>query len=246
MLLVQPTVIPSSISAELTALAPQQIVVVGGSGVVSDQVLTALKAYTTGTVTRVSGTSRYATAAALSAKTFAPGVSDVLIATGVNYPDALAGSAAAGSAKVPVLLVTSSGIPAETVAELQRLKPARITILGGTGAVSATVATSLASYAPTVRRLSGVDRYGTAVAISQSFFGTATRVLLATGSGFADALSGAALAAALNGPVLLSQYACVPANDLTEISRLTASRVTLVGGPGVLSPAVATLTSCTG
>jgi len=245
-LLVQPTAIPSSISAELAALAPQQIVVVGGTGAVSDTVLLALKAFTTGPVTRVSGANRYATAAALSARYFAPGVAEVLITTGTNYPDALTGSAAAGAARVPVLLVTSSGIPAETVAELRRLHPGRITILGGPGAVSAAVATSLATYAPTVRRLSGVDRYGTAAAISQAFFGSASRVFLATGSGFADALSAAALAAAVDGPVLLSDYACVPAADLNEISRLSANQITLVGGPGALSSAVQNLTACSG
>ena len=84
------------------------------------------------------------------------------------------------------------------------------------------------------------------MAISQTFFGSVGRALLATGSGFADALSGAALAAALNGPVLLTDYSCVPAAVLAEISRLSASQVTLVGGPGALSSSVDTLTACTG
>ena len=244
-LLVQQTSIPPTTCGVLTRLAPQQIVVVGGPGVISDQVVTALRAYTSGTVGRTYGRDRYATAAALAAGYFAPGVSDVLIATGENYPDALAGAAAAGAAKVPVLLVTPTAIPAETVNELKLLKPERITILGGTGAVPAAVASALAGYAPTVRRLSGADRYATAVAISQAYFGSAGRVFLATGSGFADALSAAALAAEAGGPVLLSDFACVPAADLTEISRLSAGVITLIGGPGALSPAVAALTACT-
>ena len=246
MLLVQKLAIPASVSDELKRLQPTQIVVVGGSGVISDQVLTALKAYTSGAVTRISGANRYATAAALSQKYFSPGLSDVLIATGTNYPDALSGAAAAGANKVPVLLVSATGIPAETVAELQRLKPARITILGGTGAVPATVASALAAYAPQVRRLAGTDRYGTAVAVSQAYFGSASRVLVASGAGFADALSGAARAAALPGPVLLSASTCLPAVDVTEISRLAASRVTLLGGTGALSSEVEALTPCVG
>jgi putative cell wall-binding protein len=39
----------------------------------------------------------------------------------------------------PVLLVTSSAIPAVVVAELSRLKPARIVVLGGPAAISDTV-----------------------------------------------------------------------------------------------------------
>lgn len=246
-LLVRRDSIPASISEELSRLKPQQIVVAGGPGVVSDQVLAALHAYTAGSVTRVGGANRYATAAALSARYFpTSGISDVLLATGVNYPDALAGSAAAGAAKVPVLLVSPSGIPAETAAELRRLKPATITVLGGAGAVSVAVAKSLTGYASIERRLSGADRYATAVAISQAFFGSADRVVLATGLGFADALSGAARGAALGGPVLLSTSSCVPMVDRAELRRLAASRVTLVGGPGSLSASVAALTSCSG
>ena len=245
-LLVQKLAIPTSVMDELRRLQPAQIVVVGGSGVISDQVATVLKLYTAGTVTRVSGANRYATAAALSQKYFSAGLGDVLVATGTNYPDALSGAAAAGANKVPVLLVTASGIPAETVAELQRLKPTRITILGGIGAVSATVANALAAYAPQVRRLAGADRYSTAVAVSQAYFSSASRVLVASGAGFADALSGAARAAALTGPILLSASTCLPAVDVTEISRLAASRVTLLGGTGALSSAVEALTPCVG
>ncbi len=46
-------------------------------------------------------------------------------------PDALSGGPAAAGQRAPVLLTAPDGIPAETVAELQRLEPSRIYILGG-------------------------------------------------------------------------------------------------------------------
>ncbi len=89
-----------------------------------------------GTVTRLFGADRYATAAAISAATYAANATVVYIATGQGYADALAGGAAAGLEKGPLLLVPGTSIPAIVAAELNRLKPARIVVLGGPSVVS--------------------------------------------------------------------------------------------------------------
>jgi hypothetical protein len=179
----------------------------------------------------------------VSNASFAPNVSNVFVATGQDFPDALAGSAAAGAKGVPILLVKPTTLPAATAAELKRLNPSKITVLGGTGVVSGAVGSALAAIAP-VSRLAGADRYATAVALSKSVFPTATRALLATGSDFADALSGAPVAAGVPGPILLSRQGCVPQVTRDELTRLAVGRVTLLGGTGALSAAVGTLTVC--
>ena len=150
MLLVGPTgAINAATAAELTRLKPQKIVVLGGTGAVSDAVLNALKSYATGgNVVRYAGASRFATAADISAHTFGTGVDVAYVANAYNFPDALAGAAAAGTVAGPVLLVGPTGaINAATAAELTRLKPQKIVVLGGTGVVSEAVKTALASYA---------------------------------------------------------------------------------------------------
>jgi hypothetical protein len=91
---------------------------------------------TNGAVTRLWGPDRYTTAAALSAATFGAGVPVVYVATGQNYPDALTASAAAGKAGAPVLLVAGTSIPASIAAELTRLHPGRIVVVGGPASVS--------------------------------------------------------------------------------------------------------------
>ena len=96
---------------------------------------------------RYAGKDRYATAAAVSAKTFAPGVAVAYIASGGGFADALAGAAAAGTVRGPVLLATANSLSAATVAELTRLKPARIVILGGTGVIGSSVERLLNGYA---------------------------------------------------------------------------------------------------
>ena len=143
MLLVTPTSIPAVVAAELNRLHPARIVILGGIGAVSAAVQTAAAAHTTGSVTRLGGADRYATAVAVSAATYGPGVPVVYLATGTGFADALAGAPAAGMQSGPMLLVTPTSIPAVVAAELNRLHPARIVILGGIGAVSAAVQTAI-------------------------------------------------------------------------------------------------------
>ena len=99
-----------------------------------------------GTVTRLSGTDRYKTSAAISAANFNPGVPVAYIATGLGFADAMSGAPVAGIKGGPILLVPGTSIPSAIAAELTRLKPANIVILGGTGVVSASVATQLLAY----------------------------------------------------------------------------------------------------
>jgi hypothetical protein len=148
MLLVTKDAIPDPIAAELTKLKPAKIVVLGGISAVSDEVFAALDAYTTGAVERWSGSGRYETAAVISSKVFSPGVPYVLVATGTNFPDALAGAAAAGKMGVPVLLVTPTSIPTAVANELTRLHPPKIAVLGSPTVVAMVVQIRLGAYVP--------------------------------------------------------------------------------------------------
>jgi putative cell wall-binding protein len=242
LLLVSQDAIPAPIATELTRLAPGKIVILGGTLSVSAAVQTALQAYTAGTVTRVAGVDRYATAAALAASF--PVGSPVYIATGLNFPDALAATAAAASKHAAILLTDPLTLPPSTASALTALKPSSITIVGSTVAVSANVATALAGFSSTVTRLSGIDRYATAEAVAQSAFPTATGVFIASGLGFADALTGGPIAGTLGEPLLLSTELCLPTQTASEVTALAPSTVTLLGGTSALSASVATLTPC--
>ena len=239
--------VPASTRAELQRLAPENIVVFGGTGAVSDAVLSELDGLTEGDATRLAGNNRYGTAAAISSATFDPAVPVVYIANGEGFADALAGGAAGSLNGGPVLLVTKDAIPAETDAELRRLLPRSIVILGGTAAVSAGVESSLRTYTapPLVTRAAGADRYATSVAVSKaSFPDGAERVYLSTGRNFPDALAGGPVAANGPGPLLLVPGTCVPGSVRDEIDRLGASRIVLLGGASAVSSALASLQPC--
>ena len=234
--------VPDVVLAELRRLHPERVLVLGGAAAVSDAVTAQLAQ--SFAVERVAGAGRYETAARVSHRAFAPGADVVYVATGASYPDALAGAAAAGAAKAPVLLVAKDALPPATAAELRRLLPRRIVVLGGPAAVSAAVETALRAHAPQVSRIAGPDRYATAAAVARTYPGTPQGMFLATGQGFADALTGGPAAAAAGAPVLLVPPTCIPTPVGEEMVRTAYPPVTLLGGTSVLTPAVAALEPC--
>ena len=231
-------------ASELARVKPKRIVVLGGPGAVNDAVKGALSAYTTGTVTRLAGADRFGTAAAVSAATFAAGVDVAYIAYAYNFPDALAGAAAAGTIRGPVLLAdTVLPINPATSAELARLKPKRIVVLGGSSVIGDALKGALGTLtAGAVTRIAGPDRFATAAAISAATFKPGVVVAyIANGRNFPDALAGAAAAGTSKGPVLLADTG-VPLNPATsaELARLKPGRIVVLGGPGVISDGVVT------
>jgi putative cell wall-binding protein len=190
--------------------------------------------------TRLGGADRYATAAAISRATYASGVSVVYVASGLGFADALAGAPAAGTAGGPLLLVLPSSIPAPIAAELTRLKPAKIIVIGGPASVSNSVEAQLASYTTgTVTRLGGADRYATAVAISAATYASGVPVAyIASGLGFADALAGAPAAGMAGGPLLLVPNTSLPQIVAEELGRLHPARIVVLGGTASVSEAV--------
>lgn len=245
-LLVTSNLIPTSTATELDRLDPDKIVVLGGPVVINETIVTSLDAYTEGTVTRLAGADRYETSALLSTSVFSPGVPVVYIATGVNYPDALAGAAAAGAQGGPVLLVRTDSIPTAVETELDRLDPVQIIVLGGSTVVSNSVQADLADFSSQVVRRGGSDRYKTAAAVSAAAFTPDVQyAFIATGLNFPDALSAGPPAGIAKAPVLLVPGNCIPTEVQAEIDRLTLAGITILGGTTAVSASVAAGQACT-
>lgn len=195
----------------------------------------------TAPVDRVSGADRYATAAALSARLFpSAGAPVAYVATGERFADALAASGAAGAAGGPVLLAQRNALPDATAAELRRLQPGRLVVLGGVAAITDAVADAAATAAGAVgvQRYAGLDRYGTAAALSAASFTSASLAVVVTGDSFPDSLSGGGLASLSGAPLLLTPSAALSDATAAELRRLRPARVVIVGGPNAVSPAV--------
>lgn len=238
-LLVESDSIPAATLNEIDRLNPQKIFVLGGPAAVSEGVRTQLQAYaSSGEVERLSGDDRYATAARISAEFYAPNVPAAFIATGIGFADALAGGPAAALNDSPLLLVRSNAIPAATAAELSRLAPQRIYVLGGPGAINDDVAAQLDAYTTgPVGRLWGADRYATAAAVVRAFWSRGPG-FIATGQNFPDALAGGAVAGRNGEPVLLVKGSPFPAATGQEVLRLGSVRLFMLGGPAAVSGGV--------
>lgn len=244
LLLVDPNVLPASVAAEVKRLAPAKIVVVGGTSAVGTAVTAKLKAIQANVV-RVNGVDRFDTSRKLAAFAFGT-ASSAYIATGANFPDALSAGAAAGSLGAPVILVNGSAtsVDAPTVAALRTLKASSATIVGGTSAVSAKLEASLKKAVAAVTRVAGIDRFETSAKINQASFAKASRVFLATGFAFPDALAGAAWAGAVDSPLYVVPSTCVPTLASNAVFAYSAPTVTLLGGPNALGSGVVKLSAC--
>lgn len=244
LLLTSPTSLPVSVRTEIEALHPTTIKVIGGTSAVSPSVFSDLSSLAP-SVVRLSGADRYSTGRAVVEDAFPSGSSQVYIATGQNFPDALSASAAAGSQGDPVVLVNGSAsqLDPATTQLLQSLHATSFVIAGGTAAVSGGISEDLSALGSVVR-YSGSDRFATSAAIDQAIFPDASHVYLATGDQFPDALSGAALAASQDSPLYVVEPDCLPDATETDLASGGASSVTLIGGTGALTAQVGSLDNC--
>lgn len=238
-LLVTRDSIPGAVKDELARLIPKKIVVLGGVNTVSAAVEAELVDYAP--VERVGGADRYEVSAAVSQGVFAPGRRVAYVASGEVFPDALSASAAAGVNGGPVLLAQKEGLPPAVAAELGRLKPAKIVVLGGVNTISDAVVARLQMISPTTR-VAGADRYAVSAAASAGAFDPKeTRVVyIASGENFPDALAGSPVAVVRPAPVLLVSKNSIPADVAAELRRINPVRIVVLGGPNSISPQVET------
>lgn len=126
--------VQKNVAEAITKLKATKVVVLGGTGAVSDATVKAVAGKAT--VTRIAGADRFGTAAEISKNLFPEGKTSakVYLANGITLVDALVGGTMTDGA--PVLLTNGSGtLPAATLNEIKRLKPSEVVALGGEGAV---------------------------------------------------------------------------------------------------------------
>lgn len=192
------------------------------------------------TLERIAGSNRWATAVEISKEGWTS-AGTVVLANGMNYPDALAGVSLAHSLNAPILLTQPTSLVAEAKAEIIRLGAAKVIILGGTGVISAAVATELEGMGLTVERISGDDRFETAAAVAKKLAPSGVdTVVLAYGRGFADALAAASYAAVNGYPILLTERNSCPEATKKAIEDLGATKVLVIGGTGVIADSALT------
>ncbi|MCT9819044.1 cell wall-binding repeat-containing protein [Microbacterium sp. W1N] len=247
MLLTSPTELPAVTRRALVDLDPERVVVLGGTPTITAAVRRAIaEAVPRAQVERIGGADRYETGRLIVRSAFDE-ASSAYVATGANFPDALAAGNAAGQRGIPLILVSgTSPLDAETRTLLTDLGVRDVIIAGGPTTVGTALENDLAALlgADNVTRLAGDDRYATAALINMDAFSRSEVSLLATGANFPDALAAASLAGVIGAPVVLTDPWCLSGSAASSLLSLRIAGVTLIGGPTTLSPDVEELATC--
>lgn len=208
------------------------------------------------TSVRWAGETRYDTAAKLAVEATPSSIADAsstaILATGANFPDALAGTYLAGLVDAPILLTERDNIPTSTMSVLTgtsatSLDVDRVYLLGGPLAIGLRVQAELEALGIDVVRLAGENRMETAARIATGIpdaevglIDGLRTAIVARADSFPDAL--VAGAAARNGslPMLLTATESLSSVTADALDRLNIEQVIVAGGPVAVSDAVVT------
>ncbi|MGM0843730.1 MAG: Ig-like domain-containing protein [Bacillota bacterium] len=184
-------------------------------------------------VERIAGANRMETAVEIAKRGW-QSADTVVIATGDDFPDALAGSPLAYKLDAPILLTNRKGLSDSTKQEITNLGAKRAIILGGTSAVPYLVEEQLKSIGMTkIERLAGFNRFETAGMIADKLGGYPSTAILADGYNYPDALSVASYAAQNGFPILLTKTSVLPSETKSQLAGKTKTIV--VGGEAAVS-----------
>ncbi|WP_099202959.1 cell wall-binding repeat-containing protein [Miniphocaeibacter massiliensis] len=185
-------------------------------------------------VNRYSGANRYATAVKISKDKFSSS-KNVIITSGIDYPDALSAVSLSKQLNAPILFADKKTLPSETKAEIKRLGAKKVFVIGGDAAVNNTVFNELKKTAGTAERIAGANRTGTAVKVAKKTEEYAKNVsiaILVSNESYADALSSGPVSGNNAYPILFSS----PSNkdgidDVTkEYIKNNVDKIYIVGG----------------
>jgi len=222
----------SKTSDEIKKLKATRCIILGGTGAISDTVKSELEIIMgPNSVDRIDGANRYETASEI-AKEVDPVSKTAIIASGLNFPDALSISSYAAKNQVPILLVPNDRVTADVESVLSTRGITKTIIVGGTGAVSQDIEDWLRNNSYNPERISGANRFETSALIAGEYFSAPTCAYVATGADFPDALSAACLAAKKSAPIVLVEKDSLP-TDISSYIRVYASgleEVILLGG----------------
>lgn len=240
LLLTETNRLTDGVLAQLKELGVKNVFIAGGTGAVSKSAEDALAAEEIA-VDRLGGLDRYETSVEIAKKVQEKlgAVTEVALASGEIYADALSVSSIAAAKGMPILLTEKSNLP-DGVREYIGEK--KTYVIGGNGVISDEILSSLAE----AERLGGIDRFETNLNVMKKFENNIdfTNIFLAVGYGpnndeFADALAGSAYAAGLSSPVVLV-YKTVDsaAKDYLVPKVQSGAKIITLGGTAVVPQSI--------
>lgn len=226
----------------------KHVIILGSADAVSPEVVSQIEervGLDNASIHRLGGASRYDTTVLIGDWLDYWSSDTAVIATGENFPDALAVSPLAGIKKMPIILVKGTQLSSDAQNLLKKLKIDKTIIVGGADVVSAGIENWLKSNGYSTLRFAGRDRYNTAktindYAISPQMGISPQTIFINTGENFPDALSTGSLAVINQSILTLTASNSVP-SDTSGFFTQNKSRISnlfFIGGQDVITEAV--------
>ena len=209
-------------------LGAKNAIILGGPLVISKGIETELATLGVNKIERLAGKNRYETASLIAGK-LGGNPETAVIAYGYDFPDALAAASYAARNGYPILLTAKDSIPPETRKMLIGKK--KTIVVGGEGVINQVVFKDL----PGAVRIDGLTRFETAANFVEKLNLPAEKVFIANGRTYADALTGAVLAAKQNAPLLLVEQNSLPYATQDVLITKKVRNVVILGGTGVVT-----------
>ena len=220
------------VAREIVRLGATEVIIVGGHKSISENVKSQLAKYDQNKVQRIWGRDRYVTSSELAyeIERLTGKVNKAIIASGEDFPDALATAPLASKEIAPILLVTRNQMDKKVSKALKDLNIKRVYVAGGQNSVSKKLEAQL----PTViRRFNGQDRYETAVQVASYTYPDSKEVFIASGEVFPDALVIGPVCARRKAPILLSKSTPVKVTD-DYIEKSKIEYLYIIGGTNTI------------
>lgn len=224
-LLTHPDYLSDETRKQIGSLGVKNVVVVGGEGSVSENVVSNINSLGISNITRISGRDRFEVSKNIAEQIGLNGTA--VFANGLVFADALSIAPYASMNGYPILLTKNSEMSQEINDLLLAGRITQSIVIGGEGSVNPTVFNQL----PGASRIGGKDRYEVAANVANTFGQNRSKNYIATGLTFADALTGSVLAAKENAVMLLTKSDSLPEATIGVISQKDVP-VTILGGVG--------------
>ncbi|WP_179886479.1 S8 family serine peptidase [Bacillus sp. es.034] len=229
--------LPAETRAELKRLGTKKIVLIGGGGVISDEVKGTLVklGYS---VSRIGGIDRYETSLLIAKQLDkSVDVTEAYLAYGRGEPDALSIAARSGKVKQPIILSEKKSVPKATYEWLKSEELSNAHFIGGAAVLDSAIIKEMNRITTKNvegNRISGLSRHDTNAKVIEKFYSEDhyPTILIAKSESakLVDALSAGPLASKLGVPVLLVSQTGLEISQITAIEGKTSSHVHQIGG----------------
>lgn len=221
--------VSKDLEKEIKRLGAKNITIVGGRSSVSNKEAKFYQGL--GNVERIAGADRYETAIKIAERVLEmnKGQDKLIVADGLNYPDALAAGAYAAREKMPIILANGSDLPGgKKLIKTYGIKKALV--VGGSNSVG-----NVDRFFESTTRIAGKNRCETAVKIAEDLFKGSKKIYLASGENFPDALAIGPVGGMKDAPILLTRKDKMPKEVRDYIQRNKIEEVEIIGGENSVS-----------